>query len=81
MANIIAFPQSRTLAQVLAELMLARAERDRLFGQVAGRDPTVFEDAHITDLEDRIWLREDEARAMIEAATSVPWTAIQGANL
>lgn len=81
MTNVIAFPQTRTLAQVLAELMLAEAEVKRLDASIGGREPTREEDARWTELEDTIWLRRDEAKAMVEAATGVSWTQIEGANL
>jgi hypothetical protein len=79
MSNVIAFPQSRTLAQVLAELMLAEAELARM--QSRGASVSAAEDARWTELEDMVWLRRDEAKAMIEAATGVSWSAIEGANL
>jgi hypothetical protein len=81
MSNVIAFPQTRTLAQVLAELMLAEGELRRLDALVGDADPSREEDARWSDLEDTIWLRRDEAKAMIEAATGVSWAAIEGANL
>ena len=81
MSNVIAFPQSRTLAQVLAELMLADAELKRLDALIGKDEPTREEDARWSELEDTIWLRRDEAKAMIEAATGVSWSAIEGANL
>lgn len=79
--NVIAFPQTRTLAQVLAELMLAQGELERISAKTRFRDPTEREDARWTQLEDTIWLRRDEAKAMIEAQTGVSWDAIEGANL
>lgn len=84
MSNVLTFPQSRTLAQVLAELMLAEAELKRLdasLGVPRKRDPTDAEDARWSQLADTIWLRRDEAKAMIEAATGVSWSAIESANL
>lgn len=81
MSNVIAFPQSRTLAQVLAELMLAEAELKRLDATVGYDEPTREEEARWTDLEDTIWLRKDEAKALIEAATGVAWSSIEAANL
>lgn len=79
MTNVVAFPQTRTLAQVLAELMLAEGELTRM--QSRGASVSAAEDARWTELEDTIWLRRDEAKAMIEAATGVSWDAIEGANL
>jgi hypothetical protein len=79
--NVVAFPQTRTLAQVLAELMLAEGELRLLDRIVGSDDPSPVEDARWTQLEDTIWLRRDEAKAMIEAATGVSWSSIEGANL
>lgn len=81
MSNVIPIRATRTLAQVLAELMLAEGEEKRLDLACRDRDPTPAEDARWTQLEDTIWLRRDEAKAMIEAATGVSWAAIEGANL
>lgn len=79
--KVIPFPQARTLAQVLAELMLAEAELSRLSASILGRDPTEEEDARWSQLDDTIWLRRDEAKAMIEAATGVSWSSIEAASL
>lgn len=81
MSNVIAFPQPRTLAQVLAELILAEAELKRLDATVGDDEPTREEEARWTDLEDTIWLRKDEAKALIEATTGVAWSSIEAANL
>ena len=81
MTNVIRFPQTRSLTFVLAELMLARGERDRIYDSLNGREPTREEDARLTELDDKIWLREDEARALIASATGVSFDAIQAANL
>lgn len=81
MSNVLTFPQTRTLAQILAELMLAEAELKRLDASIARADPTEQEEARYAHLSDTIWLRRDEAKAMIEAATGVSWAAIEGANL
>lgn len=81
MSNVLKLPQQRTLALVLAEKMLAEGELTRLDSRLRERDPTPEEDARWSQLEDTIWLRRDEARAMIEAATGVPWAQIEGANL
>lgn len=81
MSNVLTFPQARTLAQVLAELMLAEAELKRLDAAISRCDPTEQEEARYSHLDDTIWLRRDEAKAMIEAATGVSWSAIEGANL
>jgi hypothetical protein len=80
-STVLAFPQSRTLAQVLAELMLAEAELKRLMDRPGPYDLTKAEDARWSQLEDTIYLRRDEAKAMIEAATGVSWSAIEGAGL
>ena len=81
MNNILTFPQTRTLAQVLAELMLAEGELKRLDALVGSADPTPDQDARWSQLDDTIYLRRDEAKAMIEAATGVSWAAIEGADL
>jgi hypothetical protein len=78
--TVIPFPRQRTLAQVLAELMLAEAELSRLEKSICG-DPSPDEDRRWSELEDAIWLRRDEAKALIEAATGVAWSQIEGANL
>lgn len=72
--------QERTLTFVLAELMLARAERDRIYDSLNGV-PTREQDMRLTELEDAICLREDEAKAIIQRQTGVPFDAIQSANL
>ena len=79
--NVIPFPHQRTLAQVLAELLLAEAELKSLSTLLRGSEPTEEQDARWSELEDTIWLRRDEAKAMIEAAAGVSWSAIEGANL
>lgn len=79
--SVIPFPKQRTLAQVLAELMLAEAELSRLDKSIGALDPSPEEDRRWSVLEDTIWLRRDEAKALIEAATGVPWSQIEGANL
>jgi hypothetical protein len=71
----------RALAQVLAELMLAEAELERLDMSLAGNEPNDLQDLIWSRLADTIWLRRDEAKAMIAAATGVPWSSIEGANL
>ncbi|MES2752841.1 MAG: hypothetical protein V4661_15850 [Pseudomonadota bacterium] len=81
MAEILPFPQHRSLAQVLAELMLADAELKRLDGTIGDGGATPAQDARWAHLEDTIWLRRDEAKAMIETATGVSWSNIEGANL
>lgn len=81
MSNVLTFPQSRTLAQVLAELMLAEGELKRLTGNILGRDPTDAEDVLWSDLEDLIWLKRDEAKVLIASATGVSWDQIQEADL
>ena len=74
-------PQStRSLSLILAELLMARADRDRLL-ILAADDPSPEEDAVLTDLENRIWDIEVEAKAFIKATTGVDWDTIQGANL
>ena len=81
MAKILKFPAQRTLSQILAELMLAEGELDRLDLSTMNRALTDAEDARWTALEDQIWLRRDEAKALIEAQTGVSWDQIQAANL
>jgi hypothetical protein len=81
MSNVLTFAVQRTLAQVLAELMLAEAELKRLMDRPSPYDLTKAEDARWSQLEDTIYLRRDEAKAMIEAATGVAWSAIEGASL
>lgn len=72
---------ARTLARVLAELMLAEAELARIDKLIGSGLPSPDEEARWNNLEDTIWLRRDEAKALIEAATGVPWAQIEGANL
>ena len=74
-ATVLTFPPQRTLAQVLAELMLAEGELKRL-RIIPAEHMTPAQEARWTDLEDVTWLRRDEARAMIEAATGCKWTDI-----
>lgn len=81
MTNVLHFPAQRTLAQVLAELMLAQAELSRLQSDTHGRALTDAEDARWSKLEDTVWLRRDEARAMIEQATGVSLAQIEAASL
>lgn len=69
----------RSLAHVLLELGVADRELDGLMNLF--RELTDAEDARWTYLEDTIWLRKDEAKTMIEAATGVSWAQIEGANL
>lgn len=71
----------RPLPLVLAELMLAEGELTRLDARLGAADPSEIEEAAWSKLEDTIWLRRDEAKAIIEAATGVPWAQIEGANL
>lgn len=78
MSNVIKFPAHRTLAHVLAELMLAEGELKRL-RLIPADAMTPAQEARWTSLEDVTWLRRDEARAMIEAATGVSWDSIQEA--
>jgi hypothetical protein len=80
-SNIVPFPKARTLAQVLAELMLAEAELKRLMFRENGLALTPEQEARWSQLEDTIWLRRDEAKAMIADATGVPWDAIESASL
>lgn len=81
MTNILPFPTQRTLAQVLAELMLAEGELKRLDALVGGGDPSPEQDARWSKLEDQIWLRRDEAKAIIEQSLGVSWAQLEGANL
>jgi hypothetical protein len=81
MNNILPFPQTRTLTQVLAELMLAEGELQRLMARPGDYELSPIEDARWTELEDEISARRDEAWAIIEAATGVSRATIEGANL
>jgi hypothetical protein len=76
--TVLTFPQTRSLAQVLAELMLAEGELKRL-RLIPADQMTVPEEYRWSHLEDVTWLRRDEARAMIEAATGCKWADIQEA--
>lgn len=78
--NILPFPTTRTLAQILAELMLAEGELQRLRCIRSGT-LTPDEDARWSKLEDTIYLRRDEAKAMIEQLTGISWSQLEGANL
>lgn len=71
----------RPLSVVLAELMLAQGELKRIQDRAEGRGLTEIEDARWTQLEDTVWLRRDEAKAVIEAATGVSWDNIEEASL
>lgn len=79
--HLNARPKHRPLSVVLAELMLAEGELKRLQNRPGSMDLTRTEDARWTQLEDTIWLRRDEAKALIEAATGVSWDAIESAGL
>ena len=65
------FPKTRPLSVVIAELMLAKAEQQRFYN--LRRDPTESEDKRISQVDDIIWLRTDEAKALIETLTGVSW--------
>lgn len=71
---------SRSLALLLAELMLAQAQLKVLQNTIKG-EPTREQDARWTELEDTIWLRRDEAKAAIKSATGVDWSDIESADL
>jgi hypothetical protein len=79
--NIVQLHPIRTLSQILAELMLAEAELKRLMFRENGLALTDEQDARWSQLEGTIWLRRDEAKAMIADATGVPWDAIEAASL
>lgn len=79
--TVIPFPKQRPLAQVLAELLLAEAELARLRDRPGNLDLTPEQDARWDALEDGIDRCKAEARALIEAATGVSWSAIESASL
>jgi hypothetical protein len=77
--QILPFPQTRTLTQVLAELMLAEGELQRLMARPGDYELSPIEDARWTELEGIIWLRRDEAWAIIESATGCERAVIERA--
>ena len=72
--NAVAQIRPRTLANVLLDIQAAQKAFDQSWR--TGSD---------TDVEakclDRLDALQDEARAMVEAATGVAWNAIAGASL
>ena len=79
MTNVLKFPATRTLSQILAELMLAQGELDRLDLTTMNRALTDEEDERWSRLEDTIHDRRNEAKLHIADATGVPWDAIEAA--
>ena len=70
MADVIPFRKPRGLPEVLAEI--PEAEHAWKQSWFTRREPSCL---------DRLHALQCEARAMIEAATGVAWSDIEGANL
>jgi hypothetical protein len=79
--NVLPFPKQRQLSAVLAELLLAEGELQKLMARPGDFELSPIEDARWTELEEVISARRDEAWAIIESATGCSKAAIEGANL